>query len=297
MKYTAYLFAMAVGLISLTGCEQHEIDVYSGEDAIFFDQQLKGDKNEAWLLETRLSHQNYTLVNFNTIAENDSTLSIKIETTGYIRDYDRPFKVDIVPDSTEAIQGEEFEILNPELSIKPGENRTYVNVRLTKSERMLSSLLKIQLKLVPGEHFVLPFGENGIGTMPLRVNGSGVATEYGANTDPSVHDIFVTAQLSQPKFWVNLLPGNIYYIGKYSQKKYELILQLFEEQFGWTVLDFEAATFPQEKIGMVNRVLKSYLIAEFNKGKEYYVLEEDGTLMWVKGCPWPEDSTPDDMTE
>ncbi len=299
MKSIAYMFALTIGLISLTGCGEHEIDNYSGVDAIFFDQQHKGAANEAWLEEKRLAHQNYTFVNFNTIAGNDSTLSIKIGTTGYVRDYERPFKVEIVSDSTEAIQGEEFEILNPDLSIMPGENRTFVNVKLSKSERMLSSIFKIQLRLVPGEHFILPFGKDGIGQMPLRYGYTNeeVATEYGMNEDPSVHDIFVTAQLSQPKFWINMAPGHQYYLGKYSQKKYELIIKLCGEKFGWTILEYEQPYIAMEKLGMMNRTLTNHLKAEFNKGKEHYVLEEDGTLMWTKLCPWPEGATPDDMTE
>lgn len=288
---------VVMAIASLSGCDKHEIALYSGESAIFFDQQYKGAANETWLEEKRLAHQNYTMVNFNSIASNDSTLRIKIQTTGYVQDYDRPFAIEIMPDSTTATQNVDFEILNPNIFIPAGKDHTYVEVKLNRTERMYEELLQIQLKLIPGEYFTLPFGQEGIGKMPLRYADSEVATQYGMNTDPAFHNIFVTSQLTQPPFWLNMLSGNVYYVGKFSVKKYALMIELCEQKYGWSILDFEVQTMAQEKIGIINHTLQAYLKTNFNKGKDFYILEDDGTLMWVKGCSWPEGVRPEDLVD
>lgn len=295
MRLSAFLLSSAILISAMSSCDKHEIDIYTGVDAIFFDQQHKGDINETWLDTVRLAHQNYTVVNFNTIQSKDSTLRIKIETTGYVRDYDRPFKVEVVPDSTTAVEGVEFEVLNPELSILPGNNSTHLEVALHLSDDMYTSMKMIQLVIIPGDHFALPFGEKGIGKMPLRYGyeHDNIIVELGKNENPAYHDIFVTAQLTKPNKWP--LTGNMYSWGEFSVKKYQVILSCVEK-YGWNVWHFENK-MPQERYGIVARATSAYLTEQFNKGREYWVLDEDGSLMWVKGCSWSPGVMPDELIE
>lgn len=290
-----FIASAALAAITLGSCSEHEIDKYSGVDAIFFDQQWAGNVNETWLDSTRLAHQIYTLVNFNNVTTGvDSILSIKIETIGYVRDYDRPFRVEVVADSTDATEGEEFVILNPELVIPAGCNSTRVNVKVSPSERLYSTTGRIQLRLDPGEHFVIPFGEDGFGLMPLRAQvNAEVLTELSTNFDPSIHNIFITGELSKPAKWP--MYGNMYSWGNYSLAKYKLLLSI-AEPYGWGTWHFEHE-MPQERYGIISRAASAYLREQYNKGREHWVLDEDGSMMWVKGCPWADGTRPEEMVD
>lgn len=300
MKFLPKLFLASSALAAaMSSCSEHEIDYYSGVDAIFFDQQFSGNINETWLDTTQLAHQIYTVVNFNNISGGlDSILKIKIETTGYVRDYLRPFSVEVVADSTDAIEGEEFTILNPDLAILPGNNSTHVDVKVSVSERLYFSTCRIQLRLVPGEHFALPFGKDGFGLMPLRgaVNAS-VLTDLSTNYDPSIHNIFITGELSRPAMWTEGVEqiSHKYSWGTYSLKKYRLLLSV-AEPYGWGPWHFENQ-MPIERMGIIQRAAASYLREQYNKGREYWVLDEDGSMMWVKGCSWALGTRPEDMVD
>ncbi|MFR1239776.1 MAG: hypothetical protein ACLSDJ_00960 [Butyricimonas faecihominis] len=47
----------------------------------------------------------------------------------------------------------------------------------------------------------------------------------------------------------------------------------------------------------IARVGANYLKAEYAKGREFWVLDEDGSMMWVRGVTWTEGTNPDDMVD
>lgn len=261
-------------------CEQKDIDLYDGEAAIFFDQQNRGHISEAWIPAQRLGHQNYSLVNFSTMETSDTIVNIKIETTGYVTEYDRPFTIEIVDDSTSAIEGEEFEILERNLVIPAKGNMTYVQVAVHKTNRMYQDTVMLQMRINPGEHFVLPFGDKGIGKMPLR--DQDVDNGYGTNTDPSVHDVFMTSVLTKPGTWPLYTHTTTW--GTYSSKKYGIILDLCGAKYGWTAATFEKMNqLPRQRA--VARILSEYL-NEHNQKQATSVVEDNGFLMWCHGCTY-----------
>ena len=295
MKILRFLMVPIAALIAMSSCSKHEIENYSGVDAIFFDQQHLGAAHESWIILKRLTHKNYTLVNFNTILESYSLLRIKIETTGYLKDYERPFRIEVVADSTDAIEGEEFELINPNLSILPGENTTFMEVKVHKTERMLEQGYRVQFRLMPGEHFTLPFGQKGIGNMPLRDSGDN-DPEYGKNSDPSVHNLYITAELTQPGQWPSV-PGHIHYLGTFSKKKYKLILELCKP-YGWGILEWEnPQKMPMDRLNIIKQTTASYLVKQYELGREHWVIDEDGSMMWVKTCPWSDGARPEDLVD
>jgi hypothetical protein len=34
---------------------------------------------------------------------------------------------------------------------------------------------------------------------------------------------------------------------------------------------------------------------QYNKGRDYWVIDEDGTMMWINGVSWANGTYPDDM--
>ena len=158
---------------------------------------------------------------------------------------------------------------------------------------MSHETVQLQIRLVPGEHFSLPFGPDGIGVMPKRATGGDVFTEYSTNTDPSIHNIFANALLKKPKGW------NVIRFGEYSQKKFALMLEITEAELGWTVLDFENDTNNKMSISrapIVASHVSAYLMEQYLKGREYWVLDEDGSMMYVQGVTWTEGTDPNTMT-
>ena len=299
MKSIFYLpVATALLAASFSSCDKAEIPYYEGMDAIFFDQQYFGKDNETWgqADTTTLAHKLYTPVQFMQANRQDTVLAIKIETTGFVRDYPRPFGIHVVADSTSAVEGVDFELLDDSYAILPGNNSTYLHVKVNLTERMYLQQLQIQLALDPGEHFTLPFGEKGIGQIPKRYFDK---DEVGPvpdskNLDPSVHNIFADCLLSKPSQWT--LAGNVYSWGEYSNEKFALILELVKPR-GWTAATFNNYyTMQTERQGVVNRELAKYLRAQYDKGE--YVLEADGTLMWIKNSTlvtWGAGVTPADI--
>lgn len=284
---------------AVTGCDKVELPYYDGMDAIFFDQQYIGEANESFgsmYDSTMYTHKIYTPVSFTETDATDTILSIKIETAGYVRDYLRPFGVYVVADSTTAIEGEEFELLDDSYAILPGNNSTHVHVKLNLTERMYTGQYQIQLALDGGEHFELPFG-NVFGDMPKRyVGGTLDPVPESRNYDPSIHNIFVSCMLQQPTQWT-VMPGHQYYLGAFSVAKFAAILEVVSSR-GWVAADFnDSKRMPMERLGIVNRMFASYLREKFDKGE--YVLEDDGTLMWIKNSliTWAEGITPDELTK
>jgi lipoprotein len=292
MKATAYILA-AAALPILFSCSQHDIPLYSGQDAIFFDQQYPTETGTFSFDTLQLCHQIYTLVPFGVVANKDSTVMVKVETTGFVRDYDRPFSIELVADSTTAIQGEEYELPQTDFVIRAGQNSCRIPVIYHSSERMLDETVQVQIRLIPNEHFTLPFGSAGIGKMPLRYEGT--LTELSTNWDPSIHNIFANRKLRKPAGWNNLRFGY-----HYSDKKYALILEISERELGWTVLDFENNTNNKMSISrapVVAKHVSKYLMEQYRKGREHWVLDDDGTMMYVQGVTWTEGTDPNNMID
>jgi hypothetical protein len=288
MKKLIYTLAILFTVPMFFSCEKTDIAEYSGDDAIYFDQVWPSEV--PWFDSTRLSRQYYSLISFGKMSATDSLLHVRVQTAGYTRDYDRPFGVEIVKDSTSAIEGDEYELLTTSPSIAAGANSTYIDVLVHNSERMTKETVQIQLRLIAGDYFTLPFGST-TGVQPKRANGGDVYTDLSSNSDPAIHNIFANRFLTKPVGWNNLQFG--YY---FSVKKYELLLKLAGERFGWGVEEFEdKTTMLQFRAQIVARIVSAYLLEQYKLGRDYWVLDEDGSMMYVNGVSWSEGTMPENM--
>lgn len=269
-------------LLFLASCEKELMD-YEGQDAIYFDVQYGKD----WGNENTWGHQYYTHVSFTKIKSAEYEVSMKVCVAGSVMDYDRPFKVEIVKDSTNAIAGEEYDDFSEEQVIKAGENKTYVNFIVKRSERMATDTVKIQFRLHPNEYFTLPFSD--IGKIPGRWTNA-TEIEYSQNIDPTIHNVYINNMLTEPVGWL----GATWLFSSYSAKKYQLLMDVT----GYTIDDFENQTVMLAGRGqLVTRKVRDYLMEQYELGREHWVLDEDGSMMYVGGVSWAQGTRPEEMID
>lgn len=291
MKYIGKVaFLWIAGGYLFASCEKKEIMDYEGADGIYFDVQYGAAHGN----ETLWARQNYTYVSFGTLEDTVVDLRLKVGIVGSIRDYDRPFRVEIVQDSTNAIPGEDYVGFTEEQVIRAGENKTYVTLSVKKTARLAKDTVRIEFRINPGEHFTLPFTE--VGKIPGRWND--VLAQFKTSGDPAVHDVFFNNILKKPAGWGN----NEYFqfFGTFSPTKYQYLMDIT----GYTKAHFEqASAITQGGRGTkIKTMAVKDLQAKFNKGYarlqkgdadgwEEWVLDEGGKMMWVPGITWWNEAT------
>lgn len=300
MKKLIYL-TLILSITSLwSGCTKEDIDLYNGMDALYFSQQWGVATFENNIDPTgggKNMQQAYSKIGFGGIAQSDSLLRLNIQVAGSVKDYDRPFGIEVVNDSTTALEGIEYELVDPEEDaiIRAGQTRTLVRILFHKTERMNDENLMLQVRLIPGEHFVLPFDTAGYGKMPIIHTSASLLNEYNhLNLDPSIHNIFINNFLVSPPGWVDN------FMGIWSETKMRILLDTTNERLGWTIdtwNDNANMWPPATRYTMAQTLLAEYLLEQYNKGREYWVLDPDGTMMWCPSSllPWGEDSRPEYM--
>lgn len=274
IKYAIASFLLGT---SFMACEK-DMKQYEGEDGLYFDVQYT---ITPWFTNPDMwAHQIYSYVKFANIEKEDTTFLLKVETVGEVRNYDRPFQVKVVQDSTTAIAGEEYSELTENGVIKAGETKGYVSVKVSKTERMSAGNFQLQLALVPNEYFNLPFDHMPV--VPGRY--SELLKVYSTNDDPKIHNIFITDVLTKPKYW-----GAAF--GDYSEKKFRLMLELYPDA---KPDDYESlTTMPTVRMSVIAEKVAKYLIEMAGLGTP--VLDEDGTVMWIKGVSWAKGTLPEDL--
>lgn len=89
-------------------------------------------------------------------------------------------------------------------------------------------------------------------------------------------------------------------MGIWSETKMRILLDTTNERLGWTIdtwNDNANMWPPATRYTMAQTLLAEYLLEQYNKGREYWVLDPDGTMMWCPSSllPWGEDSRPEYM--
>lgn len=280
MKNTFIQMGILIALTGgLTGCEK-ELMNYEGKDAVIYFDVRYGD--QTWMTEKH-AHQNYSFVAFGRTDSSTVETKLRIAISGNLKDYDRPFQVEVVADSTTASCPDEYEPVTRDHVIPAGENHTYVSMKFHKTERMQTDTLRVQLRIIPGEHFDFAFSR--IGLIPGLFNDT--ETALSRNEDPSVHSVFVNDIPIRPAGW------NDYQLGDFTVSKYLLMIELS----GWPKSHFEDITKMQVgRRQLIQDMMLEYLTEQYKKGREYWVIDDDGTMMWVRGCAWDNHTDPNTMS-
>ena len=275
---------LIVLLVAFSACEKHELMDYEGQDCLYFDAQY----GASWGDTTVWAHQIYSTIAFGRVDALVLDAKVKVAVAGSIKDYDRPFQIKIVQDST-TLNTDEYDASQLEYMIPAGQNHTYVQIPIKKSERMSNETLQLQIALVPGKHFTDNFSE--VGNIPGR--WTDVQTDLSTNINPNIHNFFVNDMLVKPAGWHDVQFGKYYSI-----KKHALLLKIAEENFGFGREDFEEKEIMYGgRAKAIAAAVKPYLMEQYYKGREYWVLDEDGSMMYVSGVSWTEGTRPEDMAE
>ena len=260
-------FIHLIGIMSFlfASCEQ-EIMTYEGEEAIYFDVRYGsswGDPENEW------AHQYYTPVEFGRLNDESYTAQLRVKATGTVKDYDRPFSVTVLEDSTTAIKGSEFELQTNNFVIKAGETHAYIDVLIHRTERMSEENVYLMLQLQENEHFTLRFSDYGDSAGHWAPE-----TLHSTNTDASVHKLVINDLLVKPNGWIGTDDAGLGLFGKFSPTKYRLMME---------VTNTEMDDYAVRNTGFANAVSEKfarYLLEKAALGRDHVVLDEDGTMMW-----------------
>lgn len=269
MKKLQYIIGLVI-LSVFASCEK-EVMTYNGQDTLYFD--VRWAVNEWGDPETEWAHQYYTPVEFGKMTEPEDTVRLRVRATGTIKDYDRPFTVTINADSTNAVAGEDYTDFTEQHVIKAGEQYTYIDLVMHRTERMASENVYLQLCLHANEHFTLNFSDFG----DLATNWA-PETTYGVNTDASVHKVIANDQLVRPGGWYGLNDTGLGLFGAFSPTKFRLMMEIT----GTEIDDYEntTVTMPSGRANAISEQFARYLLEQAAKGRDYAVLDEDGTMMF-----------------
>ena len=247
--------------------------MYDGQEGIYFAVQYGPE----WGNEKTWANQPITEIKFINIAGQVDTVQLKVMTTGRIKDYDRSFSVAIVPDTTTAVEGLNYEPLEKEYTVKAGEFFTYVPVVLRRTENIQKIKKDIVLQLIPNEQFTI-----GIPQWK-RLPGQWESTVLKGDFKADFHKLEISDFVSRPSQWIGLENNGLEagWWGVFTEKKYRLIC----EHFNLVYEDFmTAAKMPQAKKDNIREYMVRFLQNLYNAGTP--ILEEDGRLMWFSGVSW-----------
>ncbi|QEH41554.1 DUF4843 domain-containing protein [Chitinophaga sp. XS-30] len=276
MKRMIYGLLLAL-VLPLASCKK-EMMGYEGMEGVYFAVQ----SGPSYALPSSWPYRPYTNIEFvkYTADVQELTVNIKVMITGPVRDYDRPFKVAVNPDSTTAESGVHYQPVGETFTIPANEIAGYIPVTVKRTPDMAFGNKKIGLRLIANEHFGLAFPDwkaiPGLGESSL-----GTDTAF----DATLHVINVNDLMVQPAVWrgsvvaaTNRETGSW---GAFTRKKMELMFQLFN----LTYEDFSSETTMTLVLSnLITTELARYLVDQFNAGTP--VKEDDGRLMWAGNVPW-----------
>lgn len=268
MKRLIYIWIL---FFSCVACER-DLMSYKGEEAIYFAVQ----DGHSWGSEKDWPYMPYSLAEFGNILEDTLTVKIKVMITGEEKDYPRPFKVVVNQDSTTAREGVHYRALADEYVVEANSSYAYIPVLLYRQPEMKTDTVTLGLKLVANDYFSLTFDE--FDKMDKFTNGSVVYDSF----DATMHKICMTDIMPKPKQW------SAFEFGTFTPKKLNLICQYF----GYTYDDFQndkKITYLQQTV--ISRKFSEVLNKAYHDGSP--ILEDNGQLMWVKGCVYGQGSYPE----
>ncbi|QEC44675.1 DUF4843 domain-containing protein [Pseudobacter ginsenosidimutans] len=276
MKKMIFWSVLLAIVLPFASCKKEMME-YEGMEGVYFGVR----SGPTWAAPASWPFRPYTNVEFvkQPEAVQELQLSIAVNITGPVKDYDRPFKVVVNPDSTTAVAGVHYLPFGDTYNIPANAITGYIPITVKRTPEMLNKNIRLGLRLVANEHFGLSFPEW------KAIPGLGETT-IGNDTafDASLHVININDLMVQPAVWRgSVQDGNreAGVWGAFTRKKMELMCQLFDLKYE----DFASeVTMTPVLVILISNELGRYLINQFNAGTP--VLEDDGRLMFAGSVPW-----------
>jgi hypothetical protein len=240
-KLLYYLF-IAVNTCMLFACEK-KIATYSGESNIYFSNAVDSSKiSFAYDKDTK----------------KDSTITVRVYTSGPVSDTDRAFNLTIIDTSTNAEPGVHYSLLNESVVIKAGTAFTNLVFRLNRTPDMVSKSYYINMMLEPNDNFT--------------TNYTWEYTNLKNKTWKQLmrYTIKVDDILTQPRAWL------VASFGAFSRKKLYALSEFFDVELPvWNITG--AGGISAVTLITYGKVFQRYLNDEAAKGN--IILDEDGSPM------------------
>ncbi len=174
----------------LLSCEQNEVMDYALADKVYFNETSVVSS-----VETAVYEKNYSFALQNSALMTD-TFEIAVQLMGNVADYDRTFSAVAVADSSTAISGTHYKLIDGVM--KAGEYESYLPVILYRTEDTQEEAVNVQLQLSND-------------------------AELGAGINDAIKFTLTWGDiLLEPEHWPE------YYFGVYSTNKYRFAIDVLE---------------------------------------------------------------------
>ncbi len=191
-KHFIYILIFTIGIFY--SCQENEGITFSSKASIYFQLTEEYGKED-------LDSLSYS---FATGIKTIDTFNLNVKVIGEVVDYDRIFKVEVVPELTTATEGEHYAALEENYIIPAGSFRGTVPVVLFNTDTLLrDSTFRIGLRILGSDDFNV-----------------GVTEKLEAK-------LLFSDRLTQPEVW-NYLK---YYFGEYNRTKHKYFIKIFGRDF------------------------------------------------------------------
>jgi hypothetical protein len=243
-----FLFIAATALL-LFACKKSTIPTYSGMEAIYFSNSSD---------TSRIYDSSKITFAYDVLSKKDSTIRVRVYTTGQVKDYDREFKLTLIDSITTAVKDVNYSLVTNKLVIKAGTAFTYISFKLYRTPEMVSKTYLINLLLEPNENFTTDYYWDWYN---LTLKRGKSLLLYTITFD----DIF-----SQPRNWF------VDNFGKFTRTKLNMLNAFFEiDMPQWNIQS--GGTISATTWSVFAKVFQRYLNDEKAAGRTVY--DEDGSEM------------------
>lgn len=246
MLNSVKIFAIFYCVFMLFSCKKDDTIDYIGSDNIYF-QTVNSEGSDSTNVAFGLADD----------ATKDSLVSLVVMATGSATQADRSYLLSYDSLQTTATNGIDFELPDPnECIIKSGDMTDTIYVKINKTQRIKDTAVILVLKLIDNQNFKTRI------LLPITVGTSKI---YNGNTYKIRYDnVFNT-----PTYWNDY----VNYLGKYSKKKYLLILN------HWSLAADRLLPYLKDPyyLDYISSNFQQYLNSQAAKGETIY--DEDGSIM------------------
>lgn len=259
-----FILSIPLFLITIYSCSNDDIKTYDGVKAGLIIQEVQ-----------------YTDVYGNPVLYKDSstysfagassqTTSMKVllhvRAIGFMVNYDRPYILKLDPTTSNAVEGEDFNLTGNDFTIKAGTLSDTIAITLLRTLKLRTQTVRLNLKLEPNEYFQLPIEtyKNGYSWSSTSTINSGISYLFKFNE-----------KYSKPFSWDWFAVDNF---GTFSINKYLLLNELMDWAIrDWTYAGMSGAKITAGKMNYAARLMQKYLQDKANAGTP--VLDDDGSYM------------------